>query len=217
MTTNPEPQAQADASLGEIKRQIIYKGQGQHCEVQLAHQFYPSSKTYSNCSNVNAKLKREPRWQCPSCGMNHDRNIDAGVNLHELLTLPPDSGVKLRDGKALTVGTPHGETSPDQRACQRHTTVHQTGQKTGHRSLQQAVSYSEIPLKSSNTTKTAIPPSRNPAHHSRRLFDDSNALFVLNSAHPFGYNGTYPNKRSYSDAFTNRSENRSEKRPGIGS
>ena len=149
MTTNPEPQAQADASLGEIKRQIIYKGQGQHCEVQLAHQFYPSSKTYSNCSNVNAKLKREPRWQCPSCGMNHDRNIDAGVNLHELLTLPPDSGVKLRDGKALTVGTPHGETSPDQRACQRHTTVHQTGQKTGHRSLQQAVSYSEIPLKSS--------------------------------------------------------------------
>ena len=149
MTTNPEPQAQADASLGEIKRQIIYKGQGHHCEVQLAHQFYPSSKTYSNCSNVNAKLKREPRWQCPSCGMNHDRNINAAVNLRELLTLPPGSGVKLRDGKALTVGTPHGETSPDQRACQRHTTVHQTGQKTGQSSFQQAVSYSEIPLKTS--------------------------------------------------------------------
>ena len=212
MTTNPEPQA--DASLGEIKRQIIYKGQGHHCEVQLAHQFYPSSKTYSNCSNVNAKLKREPRWQCPSCGMNHDRNINA-VNLRELLTLPPGSGVKLRDGKALTVGTPHGETSPDQRACQRHTTVHQTGQKTGHSALQQAVSYSEIPLQSSGSWKTAISPSRNPAHHFRRLFDDSNALFVLNSVHTFGYNGTYPNKHSYSDAFTNRSENRSEKRPGI--
>ena len=154
-------------------------------------------KTCSNCSNVNAKLKREPRWQCPSCGMNHDRNINAAVNLHELLTLPPGSGVKLRDGMALT--------------------VHQTGQKTGHRSLQQAVSYSEIPLQSSVLRKTAISPSRNPAHHFRRLFDDSNALFVLNSVHTFGYNGTYPNKHSYSDAFTNRSENRSEKRPGIGS
>ena len=176
MTTNPEPQDQADASLGEIKRQIIYKGQGQHCEVQLAHQFYPSSKTCSNCS-----------------------------------------GVMLRDGKALTVGTPHGETSPDQRACQRHTTVHQTGQKTGHRSLQQAVSYSEIPLQSSGSWKTAISPSRNPAHHFRRLFDDSHALFVLNSVHTFGYNGNYPNIRSCYDAFTNRSENRSEKRPGIGS
>ena len=106
-------------------------------------------KTCSNCSNVNAKLKREPRWQCPSCGMNHDRNINAAVNLHELLTLPPGSGVKLRDGKALTVGTPHGETSPDQRACHRHTTVHQTGQKTGHSAYEQAVSYSEIPLKCS--------------------------------------------------------------------
>ena len=174
-------------------------------------------KTCSNCSNVNAKLKREPRWQCPSYGMNHDRNINAAVNLRELLTLPPGSGVKLRDGKALTVGTPHGETSPDQRACPRHTTVHQTGQKTGQSSFQQAVSYSEIPLKSSESGKTAIPPSRNPAHHFRRLFDDSNALFVLNSVHTFGYNGTYPNIRACYDAFTNRSENRSEKRPGIGS
>ena len=34
------------------------------------------------------------------------------------------------------------------------TNVHQTGQKTGHRSLQQAVSYSEIPLQSSGPSKT---------------------------------------------------------------
>ena len=79
--------------MGEIKRQIIYKGQGHHC-VQLAHQFYPSSKTCSNCSNVNAKLKREPSWQCPSCRINHGRNINAAVNLRELLTLPPGSGVQ---------------------------------------------------------------------------------------------------------------------------
>ena len=111
----------------------------------------------------------------------------------------------------------HRGNPPHSNAYVHRTTVHQTGQKTGQSLFQQAVSYSEIPLKSSVPMETAISPSRNPAHHFRRLFDDSNALFVLNSVHTFGYNGTYTNKRSCSDAFTNRSENRSEKRPGIGS
>ena len=116
------PKAQADAGMGEIKRQLIYKGQWHHCEVQLAHRFYPSSKTCSNCQNVNAKLKREPVWQCPSCGMNHDRNSNAAVNLRNLLTLPADSGVRLRDGKALAVGDHNGETGPnDRRTAPRET------------------------------------------------------------------------------------------------
>ena len=105
--------------------------------------------------------------------------------------------------------------APPRHRYHRHMTIPQTGQKTGHRPLQQAVSYSEIPLRTSLLMKTAISPSRNPAHHFRRLFDDSHALFVLNSVHTFGYNGTYPNIRSCYDAFTNRSENRSEKRQGI--
>ena len=109
------PKAQADAGMGEVKRQIIYKGQWRHCKVTLAHRFYPSSKTCSNCSEVNAKLKREPSWQCPSCGVNHERNINAAVNLRELLTLPTGTGVTLRDGKALAAGLTNGETSPDDR------------------------------------------------------------------------------------------------------
>ena len=109
------PKAQADSAMGELKRQIIYKGQWHHCEVSLAHRFYPSSKTCSNCGYVNAKLKREPTWQCPNCGTNHERNIDAAVNLRNLLTLPADSGMKLRDGTALAIGLTNGETSPDDR------------------------------------------------------------------------------------------------------
>ena len=53
------PKAQADAAMGEIKLQIIYKGQWRHCKVMLAHRFYPSSKTCSNCGYVNGKLNRE--------------------------------------------------------------------------------------------------------------------------------------------------------------
>ena len=109
------PKAQADAGMGELKRQVIYKGQWHHCEVQLAHRFYPSSKTCSNCQTVNAKLKREPAWQCSNCGAVHDRNINAAVNLRNLLTLPAGSEVMLRDGKALAVGPTTGETSPSDR------------------------------------------------------------------------------------------------------
>ena len=109
------PKAQADARMGKIKRQLIYKGQWHHCEVQLAHRFYPSSKTCSNCQTVNAKPKREPRWQCSNCGAVHDRNSNAAVNLRNLLTLPAGSGVMLRDGKALAVGPTTDETSPSDR------------------------------------------------------------------------------------------------------
>ena len=109
------PKAQADAGMGEMKRQIIYKGDWYHTDVSLAHRFYPSSKTCSNCQTVNAKLKREPTWQCPSCGTTHERNINAAVNLRELLTLPADSGMTLRNGKALTVGLTSSETSPNDR------------------------------------------------------------------------------------------------------
>ena len=109
------PKAQADAGMGELKRQIIYKGQWHHTQVSLAHRFYPSSKTCSNCSEVNAKLKREPTWQCPSCGTTHERNINAAVNLRNLLALPAGSRAMLRDGKALAVGPTTGETSPDDR------------------------------------------------------------------------------------------------------
>ena len=110
------PKAQSDAAMGEIKRQLIYKGQWRHCNILLAHRFYPSSKECSNCHNVNAKLKRERTWQCPSCNTTHDRNENAAVNLRNLLTRPGLTGPEtLRDRKALAVGNPNGETGPDDR------------------------------------------------------------------------------------------------------
>ena len=52
------PRAQADAGMGDVKRQLIYKGQWRHTQVILAPMWFPSSKTCSACGTVNANLKR---------------------------------------------------------------------------------------------------------------------------------------------------------------
>ena len=106
---------QADAGMGEIKRQIIYKGQWRNCNVYLTHPFYPSSKTCSTCKAVNVKLKRERCWQCEVCGTIHERNLNAAVNLRDLLALLPSVGGTLRNGKALAAGIPGSETGPNDR------------------------------------------------------------------------------------------------------
>ena len=79
------PKAQADAGMGDIKRQLIYKGQWRHTRVILAPMWFPSSKTCSACGAINRNLKREPRWTCPNCGTRHDRNLNAAINLRNLI------------------------------------------------------------------------------------------------------------------------------------
>ena len=101
--------------MASLTRQLLYKSQWRHCNVVLAPRFYPSSKLCSNCQTVNVKLKRERYWQCEACGTHHERNLNAAVNLRDLLALLPSVGGTLRDGKALAVGTPNGETGPNDR------------------------------------------------------------------------------------------------------
>ncbi len=119
MLTGLTPKAQSDAGMGEIRRQFLYEGEWHHCEVVLADRFYPSSKTCSACGIVNAKLKRERHWRCGSCGTKHERNLNAAVNLRNLLTFPGGAGETLRDGKALAAGSTCRETRPDDRRTAR--------------------------------------------------------------------------------------------------
>jgi putative transposase len=71
----------ADAALGELRRQITYKGAWAAREVVKIDTFYPSSKTCSGCGVVNAGLKLEKYWQCSACGAQHDRDVNAAKNL----------------------------------------------------------------------------------------------------------------------------------------
>ncbi len=71
----------ADASLGALRRQILYKGAWAGRQVVAVDPFYPSSKTCSNCAAVNTALKLEKHWVCLTCGAQHDRDVNAAKNL----------------------------------------------------------------------------------------------------------------------------------------
>ena len=93
MMQGPTPKAQADASMGEAKHHLRAVAP---LEVSLAHRFYPSSKTCSNCGYVNAKLKRQRFWQCPS----------APSSTNGTSTQPRALPAQSRDGKALPLVQP---------------------------------------------------------------------------------------------------------------
>ena len=107
------PKAQADASMGQIRRQLEYKGPWRHTEIVVARRDFPSSKLCHVCQYRNAKLKRERHWTCAGCGTRHERNLNAAKNLRNLL--PPGRGLMLRDGKALAAASSGGETGPEDR------------------------------------------------------------------------------------------------------
>jgi len=71
-----------DAALGQLRRQLEYKGVWHGRAVMTVDRFYPSSKLCSDCGNVNHGLKLNQRtWICPACGTDHDRDLNAAKNL----------------------------------------------------------------------------------------------------------------------------------------
>ena len=74
----------ADAAWGELVRKLSYKATwaGKHL-VQI-DQWYASSKTCSHCA---AKIEGLPlsarQWTCPTCGAEHDRDINAAQNIRQ--------------------------------------------------------------------------------------------------------------------------------------
>ena len=74
----------SDLSFYEFKRQLIYKANQSRKTVKEVDRFYPSSKTCSHCGLVMAKIDLTlaiRNWQCPSCDTQHDRDINASLNI----------------------------------------------------------------------------------------------------------------------------------------
>jgi len=72
----------ADASWGEIKRQLEYKCEWHGRMFVQVGRFYPSSQL-CQCGYRNADVKdlKIRFWSCPQCGLEHDRDVNAAMNI----------------------------------------------------------------------------------------------------------------------------------------
>ncbi|WP_019502819.1 RNA-guided endonuclease InsQ/TnpB family protein [Pseudanabaena sp. PCC 6802] len=72
----------SDASWGELVRQLTYKCDWYGRTLIKIDRWFPSSKRCGHCGYIVEKLPLNIReWDCPKCGMNHDRDINASKNI----------------------------------------------------------------------------------------------------------------------------------------
>lgn len=76
--------ALSDASMGEVRRQLVYKAEARGVTVVTAGRFYPSSKTCSRCGEVKETLTLAERTFACACGLTIDRDVNAAINLRNL-------------------------------------------------------------------------------------------------------------------------------------
>ena len=71
----------ADMSFFEFRRQLEYKAKYAGVQIVVADKWYPSSKTCNVCGKKIDELTLNIReWTCP-CGANHNRDVNAAINL----------------------------------------------------------------------------------------------------------------------------------------
>jgi len=75
-----------DAAFGEFRRQLSYKTEWQGKHLIVANRFFASSKTCSCCGEKTNRLDglHVRSWECEYCGAQHDRDLNASMNLRKL-------------------------------------------------------------------------------------------------------------------------------------
>lgn len=77
----------SDVGWYRIRSQIVYKARRYDTLVVIADRWYPSSKLCSACGARHDGLTLAVRdWTCSHCGMHHDRDVNAALNLKRLAT-----------------------------------------------------------------------------------------------------------------------------------
>lgn len=75
----------ADMGFFEFRRQLEYKQEMRGGAVVIAGRWFASSKTCSGCGHKLDALPLAVReWMCPACGVVHDRDVNAAINLKNL-------------------------------------------------------------------------------------------------------------------------------------
>lgn len=78
----------SDAGWGQFIRFTEYKGEWYGAYVEKIDRFYASTKTCSECGVKNQDLTLSDRtWVCQSCGVVHDRDVNAAINIQSQSTV----------------------------------------------------------------------------------------------------------------------------------
>ncbi|NJK50455.1 IS200/IS605 family element transposase accessory protein TnpB [Candidatus Gracilibacteria bacterium] len=74
----------SDCSWGTFTTFLKYKCERNGKVFVKVDRFFPSSKTCSNCYHQVTEMPLDVRsWQCPKCGTNHDRDVNAATNIKD--------------------------------------------------------------------------------------------------------------------------------------
>lgn len=85
-----------DASWAEFLRQLEYKGRWYGKNIIKINRWYASSKTCSACGIKYGKLSMsERKWTCANCGKQHDRDINAAINIMKSGMGSPEEPVEM--------------------------------------------------------------------------------------------------------------------------
>lgn len=72
----------SDIARSEFMSILQYVASTKGKVVHLVNRFYPSSKTCSDCGHIQELKLSDRRWVCSCCGVIHDRDHNAAVNIH---------------------------------------------------------------------------------------------------------------------------------------
>jgi putative transposase len=100
----------SDVGWGEFIRQLEYKSKWYERTLIKIDQWYPSSKACHACKHVVDSLTLDIReWVCPACGVVHDRDTNAALNILAEGLSASDCGGSVRPVRAKARRATPGE------------------------------------------------------------------------------------------------------------
>ena len=115
-----------ESAWSTLKSMIMYKAGHAGKTVHEINRWFPSSKTCSNCDHMLQVLGLDVReWTCPSCGTNHDRDLNAAINILNR------GQIDLYDSKQPSRATMEEELKIPMALMKHASKIERSGRKTG--------------------------------------------------------------------------------------